>query len=108
MNDVIVRRIFAAGLDLQTALGLIGDHSEASRIYHVLDELDQAIRDIRDIIFDRSPPGSPRLSDQDALRTARYADPREDGADEFPAAAGQSLMEGGRRVLDSVTPPRAR
>jgi hypothetical protein len=93
MNDVVVRRIFAAGLDLQTALGLIGDHSGASRIYHVLDELDQAIRDIRDIIFDRSPPGLPRFSDQDALRTARYADPREDGADEFPAAAGQQSRQ---------------
>jgi hypothetical protein len=26
MNDVVVRRIFAAGLDLQAGLGLIGDH----------------------------------------------------------------------------------
>ena len=56
MNDVVVRRIFAAGLDLQVALGLIGDHSGAGKIYHALDELDQAIRDIRDTIFDRSPP----------------------------------------------------
>ena len=100
MNDVVVRRIFAAGLDLHAALGLIGDHSGASKIYHALDELDQAIRDIRDTIFDRNPPGSPRFSYQDARRTALYADPRESGADEFPAAAGQqSLMGGGRRVL---------
>jgi signal transduction histidine kinase len=62
MNDVVVRRIFAAGLDLQAALGLIGDHSEARKIYHALDELDQAIRDIRDTIFDRSPLDSPRFS----------------------------------------------
>ena len=81
MNDVVVRRIFAAGLDLQAALGLIGDHSGAGKIYHALDELDQAIRDIRDTIFDRSPPGSPRFSHQDARRTALYADPRESGAD---------------------------
>ena len=99
MNDVVVRRIFGAGLDLQAALALIGDHSGASKIYHALDELDQAIRDIRETIFDRSPSGSPRFSHQDA-RTALYADPRESGADEFPAAAGQqSLMGGGRRVL---------
>ena len=103
MNDVVVRRIFAAGLDLQTALALIGDHSGASKIYHALDELDQAIRDIRDTIFDRNPPGSPRFSHQDVRRTALYADPRESGADEFPAAAGQqSLMGGGRRVLLSA------
>ena len=100
MNDVVVRRIFAAGLDLHAALSLIGDHSGASKIYHALDELDQAIRDIRHTIFDRSPPGSPCFSHQDARRTALYADPRESGADEFPAAAGQqSLMGGGRRVL---------
>ena len=100
MNDVVVRRIFGAGLDLQVALGLIGDRSGAGKIYHALDELDQAIRDIRDTIFDRSPPGSPRFPHQDARRTALYADPRESGADGFPAAGGQqSLMEGGRSVL---------
>jgi hypothetical protein len=55
MNDVVVRRIFAAGLDLQAALGLIGDHSGASKIYHAVDELDHAIKDIRDTIFDHSP-----------------------------------------------------
>ena len=100
INDVVVRRIFGAGLDLHAALALIGDHSGASKVYHALDELDQAIRDIRDTIFDRNPPGSPRFSHQDARRTALYADPRESGADEFPAAAGQqSLIWGGQRVL---------
>lgn len=100
MNDVVVRRIFAAGLDLQTALALIGDHSGASKIYHALDELDQAIRDIRGAIFDRRPPGSPRLSHQDARQAALCADPRESAAGESPAATGQqSLMGGGRRVL---------
>ena len=103
MNDVVIRRVFAAGLDLQSVLGLIGHHSGADKISHVLDELDQAIRDIRDTIFDRSPPGSPRFSDQDARRTALYADPRESGAEGFPAAGGQqSLMEGGQRVLLSA------
>ena len=52
MNDVVVRRIFAAGLDLQVALGLTGDHRAASKIWHAIDELDQAIRDIRNTIFD--------------------------------------------------------
>ncbi len=55
VNDVVVRRIFAAGLDLQAALGLLGNDRGASKIYHAIDELDQAIRDIRDIIFDRRP-----------------------------------------------------
>jgi hypothetical protein len=73
MNDVVVRRIFAAGLDLQAALGLIGDHSGASKIYHAIDELHHAIRDIRDTIFDRGPasisdhvPGMLKLRFQDS------------------------------------------
>jgi hypothetical protein len=61
MNEVVVRRIFAAGLDLQAALGLIGehraaaDHRAAGRIRHATDELDHAIRDLRDILFERDP-----------------------------------------------------
>jgi glycerol dehydrogenase-like iron-containing ADH family enzyme len=51
INDVVIRRIFAAGLDLQAALGLIGEHRAASKIWHAIGELDQAIRDVRDIIF---------------------------------------------------------
>ena len=54
MNDVVVRRIFAAGLDLQGALLLIGEQPGASKVHHAIDEMDQAIRDIRDILFDRS------------------------------------------------------
>lgn len=58
MNDVVIRRIFAVGLDLHAALGLIGDHPGASKIYHAIDELDRAIRDIRDTIFDCGPARS--------------------------------------------------
>ena len=50
LNDVVVRRLFAAGLDLQAALGLMGDHPASGKICHAVDELDQAIRDIRDTI----------------------------------------------------------
>lgn len=76
MNDVVIRRIFAAGLDLQAALGLLGEdgtdpghgtarghgtlgaHQAAnerravSKIWHASDELDHAIRDIRNILFE--------------------------------------------------------
>ena len=46
MNDAVVHRIFASGLDLQAARGLIGEHQGASKIYHAID-----VRDIRDTIF---------------------------------------------------------
>lgn len=64
MNDVVVRRLFAAGLDLQAALGLIEEHGTAgehptamehraaSKIRSAGDELDRAIRDLRDILFE--------------------------------------------------------
>ena len=55
LTEVVVHRLFAAGLDLQAALGLIGDHPGADRIGHALGELDQAIVDLRDAIFDRAP-----------------------------------------------------
>jgi signal transduction histidine kinase len=55
LNDIVVRRIYAAGLDLHAALGLMGDHHAADEIYQAIDELDLAIRDIRDIMFNRSP-----------------------------------------------------
>ena len=55
LNDVVVRPLSTAGLDLQAALGLIGDHPASSKISHAMDELDRAIRDIqriRDTILD--------------------------------------------------------
>lgn len=52
LNDVVVRRLFAAGLDLQAALGLMGTHPAAGKICHAVDELDQAIRDIRNTVFE--------------------------------------------------------
>jgi Histidine kinase len=55
VTDIVVHRLFAAGLDLQAALGLIGDHPGANRIGHVIGELDQAIIDLRDAIFDHAP-----------------------------------------------------
>lgn len=64
----MVRRIFAAGLDLHAALGLIGEHRGADKIYHAIDKLDNAIRDIRDAVFaartidDVCHDGEPRIA----------------------------------------------
>jgi hypothetical protein len=59
LNDVVVRRLFTAGLDLQAALGLMGDHPASGKISHAVDELDQAIRDIRDTILDHRAGDQP-------------------------------------------------
>lgn len=56
-KDVVVS-LFAAGLDLQAALQLIGDGRVADHIGDAIDSLDQAIRDHRDIVFHRGADDS--------------------------------------------------
>jgi signal transduction histidine kinase len=52
LNDIVVYRLFSAGLDLDAALGLISEHRASAKIQHAISELDLAIRDIRDVVFD--------------------------------------------------------
>ncbi len=59
MNDIVVHRLFSAGLSLETALGLMGDHPGAAKVRDAIGELDQAIRDFRNVLFDRHQPDSP-------------------------------------------------
>jgi hypothetical protein len=59
MNDLVVRRLFSAGLSLETALALIGEHRAAGKIEHAISELDQAITDLRGIVFDDSKTSPP-------------------------------------------------
>jgi hypothetical protein len=53
IDEIVVARMFSAGLTLQTALGLMGEHPVAGRIQGAIDELDLAIRDYRTALFDR-------------------------------------------------------
>ena len=59
LNDVVVRRLLTAGEDLQAALELTVGHPANGKIRHAVDELDQAIRDIPDTVFDRPAGGQP-------------------------------------------------
>ena len=61
LNDVVVRRLLTAGQDLQAALGLMGNHPASGKVRHAVDEMDQAIRDIRDTVFDRPSGERPPL-----------------------------------------------
>ena len=51
MNDLVVHRLFSAGLTLETALALMGDHPGAGKVQDAVDELDLAIRDVRNVVF---------------------------------------------------------
>ncbi len=61
LNDIVVGRLVTAGQDLQAALGLLGDHPASGKIRHAMDEMDQAIRDIRDTILDHPAGEQPPL-----------------------------------------------
>ena len=56
MTDIVVRRLFAAGLALETALGLMGGHPGAGKVQEAIGELDLAIRDVRNVVFDHHQP----------------------------------------------------
>ena len=59
MNDLVVRRLFSAGLALETALGLMGGRPGARKVHEAIGELDLAIRDVRNIAFDHQGPDPP-------------------------------------------------
>ena len=59
MTDLVVRRLFAAGLALETALGLIGDHPGAGKVREAVGELDLAIREVRNVVFDHQQQPDP-------------------------------------------------
>jgi signal transduction histidine kinase len=52
MNDIVIHRLFSAGLSLETALGLMGGHPGAAQIQEAIGELNLAIRDFRNVLFD--------------------------------------------------------
>ena len=56
MTDLVVHRLFSAGLALETALGLMGDHPGAGKVQDAVGELDLAIRDVRNVVFDLRQP----------------------------------------------------
>jgi hypothetical protein len=77
LNDVVVRRLLTAAQDLRAALGLMGNHPASGKVRHAVDEMDQAIRDIRDTIFDhpsgeRPPSTHPRAQPESGSHTSQH------------------------------------
>ncbi len=56
-NDLLMQRLFSAGLSLQTALRMLGDHPAAGKIEDAVGTLDLAIRDFRSVLLDQPDPG---------------------------------------------------
>jgi PAS domain S-box-containing protein len=67
LHDLVIQRLFAAGLTLQSVTNLVDDAAALERIDAVVDDLDTTIRDIRTTIFTLS---SNRRSPGEGVRDA--------------------------------------
>ena len=82
LHDVVIQRLFATGMQLQSAVPLAARPEVAQRINAAVDDLDATIRDIRRAIFELRTPLSAALRTElrDAGRRRRAArsasDPR--------------------------------
>ncbi|MEV1157018.1 GAF domain-containing sensor histidine kinase [Micromonospora chokoriensis] len=56
LHDVVIQRLFATGLQLQSAAPMMGRPEVAKRINTAVDDLDATIRDIRRTIFELRTP----------------------------------------------------
>jgi PAS domain S-box-containing protein len=56
LHDVVIQRLFASGLSVQSVLPAVRDERVADRLVEVVDELDATIREIRTTIFTLAPP----------------------------------------------------
>jgi signal transduction histidine kinase len=61
LHDVVIQRLFATGLQLQTAARLANRPEVAERVNAAVDDLDTTIRDIRSAIFELRSPVSADL-----------------------------------------------
>ncbi len=52
LHDLVIQRLYATGISLQGAVGLIGAPDVANRVSLAVDALDETIRDIRTSIFE--------------------------------------------------------
>jgi hypothetical protein len=60
MNDIVMRRVISAGLALETAPGLLDGHrGAAGKVRAAIGELDLAIQELRNVLFDHHQPDRP-------------------------------------------------
>jgi PAS domain S-box-containing protein len=56
LHDLVIQRLFGAGLRLQSTVSLIANQTAADRVTAAIDDLDATIREIRGTIFALSTP----------------------------------------------------
>ena len=68
LTDIVVRRLFSAGLALEAGVGLMGHHRMGGTVREAIGELDLAVRDLRDMVFDHHRPDLPASGAMGPLR----------------------------------------
>ncbi len=66
LHDLVIQRLFATGMSLQAAIGMLPDTQATGRVVQAVDALDETIRDIRSTIFTLQ---SHQENDAQGLRT---------------------------------------
>ncbi len=75
MHDVVIQRLFATGLGLQSASRVAAHPYVQKRLAEAVDELDLAIKDIRRMIFALHEPETRPLSEDLAELASSFAEP---------------------------------
>jgi signal transduction histidine kinase len=68
LHDLVIQRVFAAGLALQSLLPRLDDEDVARRVRSVVGQLDETVRDIRTTIFDLHTVGADEHADSTRRR----------------------------------------
>jgi signal transduction histidine kinase len=63
LHDLVIQRVFAAGLALQSLLPRVTEGETSRRVHAVIGQLDETVRDIRTTIFDLHTTDSGEVSD---------------------------------------------
>jgi signal transduction histidine kinase len=112
LHDVVIQRLFATGLQLQSAAKLTaGNQAVAGRLAGAVDDLDRTIRDIRSAIFELRAPAATTLRtelratvDAAAASLGFRPDLRLDGPIDsaVPDDVGTDLLAALREALSNV------
>lgn len=74
LHDLVIQRLFAAGMGLEAMVGLVPEGQVADRIAETVRQLDETINDVRATIFDLSSEGNRPIARRVRAIVSTYAD----------------------------------
>lgn len=111
LHDMVIQRLFAAGMSLQAVSSMVHSHDAEQRISDIIDELDATIRELRGTIFHLGQPDELRslsaqlaeLVDERSLHLGFTPDLRVVGdVDDLPDHIGEQLIATLTEALSNI------